>query len=484
MMMKKKKKSGEQQIGIEISQNDISLVVIEQQPDASVRVRGRQVSWRKEAKDIGEEGGAEELAAAINELVREEDLAGMSVHVALNSNYCVTRVAAGEREKVEEELQVLHDRSNQYLMLGPGEKALARSFLPIDAKQMQGWLTVTNRATLDVIVDCLEQANLKVDLIEHAMVSLCRAVTKMPRADESPTIIVELNERGVDVGVAYQGRLLFDYRPGGLKSKTQVAQIIQRHLERIQRYCNRHFPFAEGTISQVYISGATEDVAEVRDQLDELSDLKSTRLSPQSILAECGFSSDEVDYDHVVGPLGAAFLDQADLVPSADVRGIANLLDFVRSVRHEPLIPGLAKLCWPVAATLGVAVLLFLGALLESSSARGFEGEQKELDGEMARVSQMKSATGNANVKIMHLTTINAGTLNPGWHNLLSMIGRSMPEPVWLDGIRVEQSGAMTISGPSRTQDAIFEFVRYRRNRVHDRRAGWPGHIEQPQSSL
>ena len=201
MMMKKKKKSGEQQIGIEISQNDISLVVIEQQPDASVRVRGRQVSWRKEAKDIGEEGGAEELAAAINELVREEDLAGMSVHVALNSNYCVTRVAAGEREKVEEELQVLHDRSNQYLMLGPGEKALARSFLPIDAKQMQGWLTVTNRATLDVIVDCLEQANLKVDLIEHAMVSLCRAVTKMPRADESPTIIVELNERGVDVGV-------------------------------------------------------------------------------------------------------------------------------------------------------------------------------------------------------------------------------------------------------------------------------------------
>ena len=197
----KNKNSGDQQIGIEISQNDVSLIVIEQQSDERARVRGRRVEWRKEAKDISEEGGAQELSAAIKALVAEEGLSGMSVHVALNSNYCVTRVAAGEREKVEDELQVLHERSNQYLMLGPGEKALARSLLPIDAKQIQGWLTVTNRGTLDVIVDTLEQANLKVDLIEHAMVSLCRAVTKMPHSDDSPTIIVELNERGVDVGV-------------------------------------------------------------------------------------------------------------------------------------------------------------------------------------------------------------------------------------------------------------------------------------------
>jgi Tfp pilus assembly protein PilN len=460
-MRKKKKNSGDQQIGIEISQNDVSLIVIEQKTDGRAQVRGRRVAWRKEAKDIAEEGGAAELVAAINDFVADEELAGMSVHVALNSNYCVTRVAAGEREKVEDELQVLHDRSNQYLMLGPGEKALARSLLPIDAKQIQGWLTVTNRDTLDVIVDSLEQANLKVDLIEHAMVSLCRAVTRMPSQDDSPTIIVELNERGVDVGVAYKGRLLFDYRPGGLKSKNQVAQIIKRHLERIQRYCSRHFPFAEGDISQVFICGATEDVAEVRKELDEVSDLKSTRLSPQSILAECGFSSDDVDYDDVVAPLGAALLDQSDLVPSADERGIANLLDFVRSVRHEPLIPGLAKLAWPIVATLGVAILLFIASMLESSGARGYAYEQEQLDDQMAKVQRMRSATAVANVKILHLQKIESGALNPGWHKLLSMLGRSMAEPVWLDGIRVEQDGAMTISGPSRTEDAIFEFVRY-----------------------
>lgn len=439
----------------------MSLVVIEHRPDGRRRVRGRRLPWRKESKDINETGGAAELAAAINTLVAEEKLSGMSVHVALNSDYCVTRVAAGEREKVLDELRVLHGRSNQYLMLGPGEKAIARSLHPIDAKQIQGWLTVTNRDTLDIIVDTLMQANLQVDLIEHAMVSMCRATAEMPTSNEAPAIIVELNELGVDVGVAHNGRLLFDYRPGGLNSKTQVAQIIQRHLERIQRYCNRHFPFAEGRISQVFICGSAEDVAEVREQLAGVSELRSTRLAPQAFMVDCDFDDSANDECHFVAPLGAALLDHADLEPSPDVRGIANLVDFVRSVRREPLIPGLAKLTWPIVAAVFLAVVVYVGAFLENRAATGIENEQEKLDGQMARVSQMRSATIVATTKIAHLKKIDAGALNPGWHKLLSLIGRSMPEPVWLDGIRVEQDGAMTISGPSRTQDAIFDFVRY-----------------------
>ena len=460
-MSKRNGKSATHQVAIEISRDDVALVVIERRADGSRRVRGRRLPWRVEAKDINETGGAEELATAINTLVAEEKLSGMSVHVALNSNYCVTRVAAGEREKVLEELRVLHGRSNQYLMLGPGEKAIARSLHPIDAKQSQGWLTVTNRDTLDIVVDTLMQANLQIDLIEHAMVSMCRAVAKMPTADEAPAVIVELSERGIDIGVTHNGRLLFDYRPGGLNSKTQVAQIIQRHLERIQRYCNRHFPFAEGRIGQVFICGAAEDFDEVRAQLEEVSELRPIRLTPHAFLTECAFDDATRDESHFVAPLGAALLQHADLEPSADVRGIANLVDFVRSVRREPVIPGLMKLAWPVAAALLLAALLHGGAFLEGQSASRIEREQKSLDGEMALVSEMRAATQVANTRIAHLRKIDAGTFNPGWHQLLSLIGRSMPEPVWLEGIRVEQDGAMTITGPSRTQDAIFEFVRY-----------------------
>jgi len=460
-MGKKQKKTDSHQVAIEISREDVALVVVERRPDGDHRVRGRRLTWRKEAKDVNEPGGAEELAAAINTLVAEEKLSGLSVHVALNSDYCVTRVAAGEREKVMDELRVLHGRSNQYLMLGPGDKAIARSLHPIDAKQIQGWLTVTNRDTLDIIVDTLLQANLQVDLIEHAMVSMCRAVAKMPSSDESPSIIVELNDRGVDVGVTHNGRLLFDYRPGGLNSKTQVAQIIQRHLERIQRYCSRHFPFAESRISQVFICGSAADVEEVRSQLAEVSELKATRLCPQAFLDGCEFEADAADESHFVAPLGAALLDHADLEHSADVRGIVNLVDFVRSVRREPVIPALTKLAWPIAAAILLAVLLRAGTYFENRSASGIEQDQKTLNGKMASVSQMRAATNVASTKILHLKKIEAGTFNPGWHALLSQIGRSMPEPVWLEGIRVEQSGAMTISGPSRTQDAIFDFVRY-----------------------
>lgn len=461
MSNKKQNKSRERQAAVEISRDDVALVVVERRPGGDQQVRGRRLRWRKEAKDINEPGGAEELAAAINTLVTEEKLSGISVHVALNSDYCVTRVAAGEREKVMDDLRVLHGRSNQYLMLGPGDKAIARSLHPIDAKQIQGWLTVTNRDTLDIVVDTLLQANLQVDLIEHAMVSMCRAAARMPTADEAPVIIVELNESGVDVGVTHNGRLLFDYRPGGLNSKSQVAQIIQRHLERIQRYCNRHFPFAEGRISQVFICGSAADVAEVREQLAGVSELKSTRLCPQAFLAECDFDAGSADESHFVAPLGAALLDHADLEPSADVRGIVNLVDFVRSVRREPIIPALAKLAWPIAAAILVAVLLYVGGFAENRSAAAIEHEQQAMDGKMKSVSQMREATKVAITKIDHLKKIEAGVFNPGWHKLLSLIGRSMPEPVWLEGIRVDQTGAVTITGPSRTQDAIFDFVRY-----------------------
>jgi len=460
-MSKKQNKSNTHQVAIEISQDDVALVVIEQRSDGSHRVRGRQIPWRIEAKDLNGEGGAAELATAINTLVNEEKLSGMSVHVALNSSYCVTRVAAGERDKVLDELRVLHGRSNQYLMLGPGEKAIARSLHPIDAKQSQGWLTVTNRDTLDIIVDALLQANLRVDLIEHAMVSMCRAVARMPSSNEAPSVIVELSERGVEIGVTHNGRLLFDYRPGGLNSKTQVAQIIQRHLERIQRYCHRHFPFAEGRISQVFICGAAEDFDEVREQLAEVSELTPVRLYPQAFLPDYDCDAASKDGSCYVAPLGAALLDHTELESPADVRGIANLVDFVRSVRREPLIPGLLKLGWPIAATLLVAIVLQGAAFLESRRAAGIERQQEQLDDELARVKDMRIATTIATTKIAHLKKIDAGTLNPGWHKLLSQIGRSMPEPVWLDGIRVEQDGAMTIAGPSRTQDAIFDFVRY-----------------------
>jgi len=105
--------------------------------------------------------------------------------------------------------------------------------------------------------------------------------------------------------------------------------------------------------------------------------------------------------------------------------------------------------------------LFYVGAFVENRAAAGLERQQESLDSQMKRVSEMRAATQVASSKIAHLKKIDAGAFNPGWHKLISLIGRSMPEPVWLDGIRVEQDGAMSISGPSRTQDAIFDFVRY-----------------------
>jgi len=449
------------QIAIEISSRDLSMVIVERGDGQTPRVRGHHVTWALTSTSLYTAEGAREMAAALSRLVAREKLAGAAVRLVLSSDLCVTRVASGTREKVQIELNNLRDRSAHYLWLGAGVKALAESSRAIDAKHVQTWLTVTNESSLEHIVLAVRQAGLRVQLVEHSMVAACRALGSVGGDSDTAAMIVELNQRGVDLGVCYKGLLLFDYRPGGIDSKQRLGEIIARHLERIQRYCDRQVRVARGRIARVYLCGDPEEVERVRHQFAGVEQLSAVALDLPAVCPNWDYDDDFTADSRYVAPLGSALATTDQLETPVDERGIPDLMDHFRRSYRQPLLPTLTRLAWPVAAALVLALGIFVTSLYEGHQAQAMAGETATMEAEQVRLLEVKRQLEETVAKTGHLQSIGDHILNPPWHETISMIGHCLPKGTWLDSIRIDDNGLIAITGTGGTEDEVFEFVRY-----------------------
>jgi hypothetical protein len=371
----------------------------------------------------------------------------------------VTRVVAGETGRMRTEARELRERSTQYLSLGAGEKVVVESTRSTDAKHSQTWLTVANKETLDNLVHAVTQAGLRVELIEHSLLSMCRVVGRAGRDAASPVLIIDINEGGVDLGVSYRGELLFDYRPGGLDSKHQIGEIASRHLERIQRYCNRQFRNVGGSISQVFICGIPEELEGVQQQF-QATQLQAEVLEVGEACSKWDFRPGFTPDTHFVAPMGLLLIEDSQLELPSEERGLPDLMDSYRSVWREPLGPALLKAGWPIAATLLLAVGIYIAAFLEGQGAAAIEAQLAEVAPAMNSVATFRSQTDMAVRRIKYLQAIDGAISNPAYHQLVAAIGQSLPEFVWLRDVRVDDRGFISIRGPGRSEDVIFEFVR------------------------
>lgn len=457
----KRKKQPHLLATVEIGKADLSLVIVDKSSEPHM-VRGAHQTWLKEAESLSHDEAVADLAATLSELVVQERLTGAKVNIALSSDFCVTRVVAGENDRVRAEMRSLNDRSNQYLLLGAGDKAVAESTSAIDAKQTQAWLTVTNSRTLTNLTSAFSQAGLQVRLIEHDMVAICRAVGHMDLDNESPVIVVKLNEYGVVLGVSYKGTLLFDYRPGGVDCKGRIAEIVHRHLDRIQRYCNRQFRFATGEISKVLLCGSDEEIESARKQFSESRmhlepvALVTSEVFPDwKIVGELGVSASSF------AAAGSALVEDERLGAAASGRGMPNLMDYVLNANRAPLLPSLIRTAWPIAAVLMLAVGVYSAAIWKGSSASALEAKVQQFEAQMGSLEAMKRKTTVTNTKLKYLKGIEESLMHPAWHELLAWIGQSMPEGVGLDTFRVDHDGTVSITGPGASEEMIFEFVGY-----------------------
>jgi hypothetical protein len=447
-------------VAVEISREQLTMVIVDKKKEDQPReVRAFRSRWLRESASLNSEQGSQELTSALSELVEQLKLAGGTVNVALSSDFCVTRVVAGETDKMLSEMNHLRERSAHYLSLGAGPKATSESIRSLDMKNSQGWLTVTNRETLDQIVQACGDAGLFVGLIEHSMVAISRAVGRMGGDAASPAIVIEPREDGgVDLGVSYRGQLLFAYRPGGICSKGHIGEIVERHLERIQRYSTRFFRFASGQISRVYLVGAYEDAELVRGQFANSTRLTAEIINPALVCPDWRYEEALVFNPNFVAPLGSALIEPETAAVPPRERDFPNLMDVYRSGYNEPLWPGVRRHLWPIAAAAAAGLVMYGGALLQHRQAVAVEQELAAAEAKAALATTLKLELEHTVSRLKYLSVLDADVVNPPLHQLMAHVVRNKPSGVYLNKISLDAECNVLFLGTADSTDLIYDF--------------------------
>lgn len=420
------------------------------------RVITRSIRWRHEAPSLHTEVGARELAAAFKALVAEERLSGATTRIALNGEFCVTRVVTGSSEKVRRELDELIGRSNQYLLLGAGEKVTAESIQPLDARHEHALLSVANQNTLQLLVNISDSTGLKTAVIEPSLVALSRAQAQLAGGVEEACLIIQLDEGEAELGVCHRGRLLLDYRPGGHTDADNIADIVAEHLQRVERFLGRQHDFVQQPLRHVYLAGERDAVERARLRFAALKQFDVHVFEPSQLEVDWDYASD------MPGTEFAATLGTALAFGTSDTdERTPNLMERVLAASREPLRPFFVRAAIPVAAVLLLAFgLLGLWGRDLLANAR-LRSELETYLPARQKADELKLTLIHTEEKLKELHSLEEKLPTSAWGALLKHIAQSMPDDVWLDRITLRDSDSASLAGASYTDGGVYDFVSY-----------------------
>jgi len=452
--MRQRTEHQQRSVAIEIAYDSLHICISDQREGEATRLRTESVLWRKEAVALDSETALQELTAALKRLVSTYKLHGQSVQFALSGDFCVTRVVTGKSEDVRQQLHELEERSSSYFLLGHGPKTLGRSVRDVDAKHQHALLSIVNPRSLTTVMDAVTRAGLKSDVVEPSIVATCRLLGYLGGDHDEPALVIQVGQRTVELGVSHRGQMLLDYRPSGHDVRTSVADIVARHLVRLQRYCDRYVQFAEGQISRVYLVGDKETVLALTKDFAERTELQATVLDREYCVShsDLAIESSTVETIAAMGTCIRPLAEEAQQITP-------NLLERVRSYSREPLLPALARTLWPVAAAVAIAGMTWAFALYEYRNCCALEAQLETFEPQLQQARLLRMRLIDRRTKVQHLVAIQSALDGTPWHTITQTIGQCLPDDVWLQSMSVDRERRITILGAALTEDGVFELV-------------------------
>lgn len=439
---------------LELGGDSLSFALLEQLPDGP-RLRWKRLPLTMEGQGHRFSIDREALANSLRKTTQDEKLVNVPLHVVLSGDFCVTRIVSGSNDDVQRELAELQHRSGFYLSLGNGSKTFSESVLALDAKRSHGAFTVTNESFLSQVLDVVEEANFQVLTATHSLVALARAVGKTGVDATSPALIVELTKRGLDLGVSYCGRLMLDYRPGGQGDFRQRADVVLQHLGRIQRHCARQIPGNAARIERVVISGDGPEVEELRSYFEQTGKLRAEVFDPASVFPQWNMSEAGTQ-ESWLAPMLGALVDRDDHNASKDS---PDLMVPIRLLKREPLIPGLIRHAWPIAAVILLTFGVLGIGLNKQAAVASVEAEASQAKKNAELISVQRIQLAQLDTKIKSLKVIGERVARPQWQDFLVEIGSCFPDGMWLEEVRVERDGTISLSGPTFSENSVYELI-------------------------
>ncbi|MDX1962088.1 MAG: PilN domain-containing protein [Pirellulales bacterium] len=442
---------------LQITRNTVLALVTERSGKYSdTNAKWVQLPWQGPTNGLPVGNEAEKLSALLHSLVEQEKLSGCRTSLNLAGDFCVTRVVAGTHTHVQQELLQLQQRCERYLSLGSGPKAIAQSRHPLDARREIAWLTVANQTTLQTMVGGIVAAGLKLDLIEHSLIALARILGQRGLDQRAPVLIIEIGSNGVDLGVTYQGKLLLDYRPGGLNRVEKIPAMLDLHLERIQRYCLRILQKTDLSIAKIVLCGEPEAVAAAQRQFDQAGGLRAEIFTPVEGTPDWNWPANAEPGAELTSLVGTCKARQN--LPG-DAQG-PNLMDFLHKLFREPLLPLITKNCWPIAAAVALVACLWSLNWWQEWKNQDLAARCEVATSQELRVKQIQYRLAEIETKIRHYERLGQGLEKAAWSDLLAKVGECLPSGVWLENLRVERDRKLVLSGPSLSEGGIYEFLK------------------------
>lgn len=424
--------------------------------DGVDRVVTRSIRWRKEAKSLNGAQGVEELTNAFRTLVGEERLAGAKVRIALNGEFCVTRVISGATDDVRREFADLEERSLRYLTLGPGPKALAGSTQQLDARHQHAVLAVANQRTLDLLMRIAEAVGIQIECIEPSLIALSRAQAQLREPCQEACLLIQLDEGVAELGICHAGRLLLDYRPGGHTNAENVADVASRHLLRLQRYIERYHSYLDKPLQHVYLAGDVEAVTRAREKFSRLPTFQVRVLEPADIDMPWGHAGEPPETS-----LSAALGTAMALYPDVSKNQGPNLIETALAQLREPIRPILIRSLIPIAAVIFAAATLLFYDLRQSREIASVRDELDSLAPVCTRATELRLNLAAAEVKLTQLRALDKQLPQLDWQQVLNRLCQSMPDDVWLDRITFRDAATASLAGASYTDSSVYDFVSY-----------------------
>jgi hypothetical protein len=451
----RRRQSDARQAVFELCRSTLNLAIVIRTPDGDKLVT-RSVRWRHEAPSLHTDLGVKELTDAFRTLIGEERLIGAKIRIALGGEFCVTRIVTGSTDEVRREFAGLEERSLRYLTLGPGRKALSRSFQQLDARHQHAMLTVTSQRTLNLLMEVAAAVGVQIESIEPSLIALSRAQAGLRNGCQGACLLIQLDESAAELGICHRGRLLLDYRPGGHTGTENIAAVVGQHLFRLQRYLSRYHSYLDTPLRHIYLTGDPAAVEIARQKFARLPQLDVKVLDPSDLNAEWQHEAD-APATQMAAAIGMAL----SLQPNASVEQGPNLIEGTLAQLRAPLKPILIRSLAPLAATLLVAVSVFALHLWNMVNTSSLRAELDELQPVRMQATELRLQLVAAEEKLQQLQKLEQKLPQPNWQQLFTRVSQCMPDDVWLDRVTIRDGQFATLGGASYTDGGVYDFVNY-----------------------
>lgn len=442
---------------VEISGSNLHVAMLSKlagdEPD---RVKALIVAWQIEAARLNSEEGLLELTTALCDLVEQNSLQGSQFHFVLGGELCVNKAICGTTEAVRTELRQIEERSSLYLSLGPGEKVMVANSRPIDARHQYAVASVCNRGTLNTVYSAALKVGIHVDSIEPALVSVSRAIGHLKDAPTEPCLLMYVDPNSVEVGVCHRGRLLLDYRPGGLTDPSDIGRVVHTHLNRLQRHSVRQLKGPTPELKRVYLCGERETIARAIPSFAAYEEFEVYEIAPSAIVAGWKID-DEVKESAIVPALGTLLSTYL----SSDEQDAPNFMQHVIASTREPMRPILVRSLIPLAAVLLVGIAGWLLTFRLQAEVDKLQQQVVALNPAKARSLVLRLKLTAATKKCTELTHLVQHAPPSRGKEIIARVGHCMPSDVWLSDLVLEDMKKLKLSGSSFLEAGVFDFVRW-----------------------